>query len=145
MSKKRSPEVAAAIEEKIARLKPYEIEPPEGCRTGKNKRVYERLCYQKAFEYIVHVNPDNARLVHGIYTPLKLGHAWIELPGEIVFDGVMQRFYSKDGYYRELEAEKIMEYSVIEVCQNVSKYQYHGPWHQHERYFEPHYLHQPKK
>jgi hypothetical protein len=37
-------------------------------------------------------------LVHGEYG-LGQRHAWVELPGDVVFDGVLQRFYKKLAYY----------------------------------------------
>jgi hypothetical protein len=47
---------------------------------------------------------DGAVLVHGTVESedapgWRIDHAWVELPGGVVFDGVFQRFYDRASYY----------------------------------------------
>lgn len=124
----------------IARMAPYEVEPNEKYKTGKPKRYYMGACYQKAFEYFTQVKPTGGVLVHGIYAPesfmsIKTGHAWVELPGNIIFDGVLQRFYRKEDYCREYKAEKMIEIDSVESAYlEVANNDYcYGPWYDEDK------------
>lgn len=82
------------------------------------------------------VKPKGGVLVHGVYAPeyfmvMKIEHAWVELPDNIVFDGELQRFYRKEDYYREYKTEKIIEVdSIKSACLELIKHDYYyGPWH----------------
>src|SRR5690349_15123598 len=50
-----------------------------------------------------HAEIKGMRLIHGVvsHPPLfvPLDHAWVELPGDIVFDGVLQTFFTRASYY----------------------------------------------
>jgi hypothetical protein len=69
---------------------------------------YWRDCYRQAADYLLahapehHLCPRGAglTLVHGVghAGSRPWGHAWVELPGNLVFDGVRQQFYDRDGY-----------------------------------------------
>lgn len=110
-------------------MKPYEVDPPDKYKTGKERCYYEKMCYRKAYEYFVDVKPEGGVLVHGVYTDIKFGHAWVELPGDIVFDGAYQRFYKKDDYYREQQAEKRVEFSTqYLVAKELLERESYGPW-----------------
>lgn len=64
--------------------------------------VFPHECYKQALLYSLGSTRHGHTLVHGT-TSLDLGgHAWVELPGEIVFDGVFQRFYRRDAYYGDM-------------------------------------------
>jgi hypothetical protein len=62
--------------------------------------VYAQECFYRAYLYaealFLRLSPEELKdvyLVHG-QCILALGpHAWVELPGDTVFDGVLQRFY----------------------------------------------------
>jgi hypothetical protein len=54
------------------------------------------------------------------------GHAWVEIPGNIVYDGVYKRFYSKPDYYRVVQVEKDSEYTKAEINKLVIENNYIG-------------------
>ncbi|KON67382.1 hypothetical protein AKG34_21425 [Peribacillus butanolivorans] len=133
-------QVSAAEAEELAKvdrdkLSKYEVDAGEKYKTGKSKRLYPRKCYTKAFEYVEDKSDlEDIRLVHGLYLSYGInnhcGHGWVELPNDIVFDGVLQRFYEKEGYYQYYEIIKQVEYQPSEIHQigfkNGGTY---GPWH----------------
>lgn len=121
----------------IAELAPYEVTPPEEYATHKPKRRYPRACYKKAFEYALdkHDLRDKIKLVHGSYMPNILNrmgchaeHAWIEIENRMVFDGTLQRFYDKDGYYSVCSNIKKNEYTFDEMVRNLREYGHYGEW-----------------
>jgi predicted NAD-dependent protein-ADP-ribosyltransferase YbiA (DUF1768 family) len=58
------------------------------------------------------------------------GHAWVELAGNVVFDGVLQRFYNKQGYEQVLLATPDARYTPKEAAQHYLTYKgFYGPWH----------------
>ena len=116
-------------------LKKYEIEPSQEYLTGKQKRIKEKACFSEAFRYMADKGKlEGLILVHGQYKPFSLekhaDHAWVEINNEIVFDGVLQRFYDKEGYYKYYEAIKEREYDHKEMYQTGRKNGGNfGPWH----------------
>lgn len=108
----------------------------ENYRTGKQKRYYPKKCFEKAFQYMIDVRPKDGVLLHGKYSPFKvpedwfsyMEHAWVELPGDIIFDGVLQRFYRKVDYYNYYHAVKVYEYTCDEAVKKVSVEHTSGPW-----------------
>jgi hypothetical protein len=66
--------------------------------------IYPQECYYRAYRYATHP----ARMVEGVYivhgeTSLVFGgHAWVELPDGVAFDGVFQQFYPLDVWDREV-------------------------------------------
>ncbi|MBL8797207.1 MAG: hypothetical protein JNM56_25115 [Planctomycetia bacterium] len=61
-----------------------------------------RECFAEAYHYLTwHCRQAGILLVHGT-SSLGGGddHAWVELSDDIVFDGVLQRFYKKSSYYK---------------------------------------------
>lgn len=127
------------IESKETRIKEmsvFEVVPPEEYRTGKQKRYYPKKCFEKAFQYMIDVRPKDGVLVHGKYSPFKgpedlfsyMEHAWLELPEDIVFDGVLQRLYRKVDYYNYYHAVKVYEYTYGEAVKKASIDYTSGPW-----------------
>lgn len=79
---------------------------------------------------------DNSkiRLVHGLYKPATLdvhaGHAWVEIDEDIIFDGVLQRFYDKSGYFDYYNAIEERKYNCKEMYKKGLDHGGHyGPWH----------------
>lgn len=76
----------------------YEVNVAEEWRVGTEPSAeYAQECFYRSYMYLCdnrHVaSMDDVYLVHGECT-LSLGpHAWVELPGDVMFDGVRQRFY----------------------------------------------------
>lgn len=120
-----------ALEDREA-LKHYEVIPSEEFKTGKPRRLSSKNCFEKAFKYVVSKdNIEGIKLVHGFYSIKEYTgfHAWVELPGNIIFDGVLQRFYEKEGYYSYYKIIKIAEYSSQEMQKKGKEAGGHfGPW-----------------
>lgn len=95
---KREVEEYAQMRQSLAK---YEVMPSEWEWTGgvDFDAVFPHECYKQALLYSLGSTRHGHTLVHGTTLLDFGGHAWVELPGEIVFDGVFQRFYSRDAYY----------------------------------------------
>jgi hypothetical protein len=105
----------------IDMIEPFEVEVPEGWgRIARPGTPCHGTCFEKsllfALDIAAHLGPlDDARketwLVHGEYANWNR-HAWVELPGGIVFDGVAQRFYDRKGYYDAVRARPWYMYTL---------------------------------
>lgn len=120
-----------------ATLAPFEREVPAIFRDGTNpRRACWRKCYVKAWEYLAGLDTrgaaDGAVLVHGTICGW-IDHAWVELPCGLVFDGVLQRFYDRDGYYVTRQAEKLCEYTWREAARVSLVARHFGPWTDDDR------------
>lgn len=90
-------------------------------------------CYQQAYYYATDHAPSGSALIHGHIregraTGKHIGHAWVELPGDIVFDGVLQKFYRKDGYYKAREAKPTLTFPKEEAMFVMIQHRHFGPW-----------------
>ena len=102
-------------------------------------RRYWGDCYRRAAEYVLaRARPGGPgprvaglTLVHGTGRTgtAVWAHAWVELPGGLVFDGVRQRFYDRAGYYRVLGATAEAVYRPAEAAARLRATQRYGPWH----------------
>jgi hypothetical protein len=92
-------------------FKHIEVNVEQAWREGTDPdAIYFGECYFRAFRYATSLvrscnagmlkSLDGVYLVHGeTAAGFALGgHAWVELPGGVIFDGVYQRFYSAEGY-----------------------------------------------
>lgn len=107
----------------------------EGVRPG---RIYHKRCFQEAFGYADAHRNDGAVLCHGMVLvflgsarPHSFLHAWVEMPGGVVFDGVVQMFCSREGYYRGMgvDTSRVWRYSPDEVERLSMQTLHTGPWH----------------
>ena len=90
-------------------------------------------CYRLAYYFVLHNAPEGAHLVHGHIReggPSRnyTGHAWVELPGEIVYDGVLQRFYRLQCYYATRHARRSFAFPKEYVVETFFQYHHFGPW-----------------
>jgi hypothetical protein len=97
------------------------------------RRRYPQQCYARTTKYVLeHLEIDGARLVHGVvaHAPhfLPLAHAWVELPGDVVFDGVVQTFFTRSSYYRVMAALPLTTYSGVETQRLAAASGFAGPW-----------------
>ena len=106
---------------------------PEWTRRTWPRRRYPQQCYHKTVKYVVdHPGIDGLQLVHGVvshpphYLPFE--HAWVELPGDIVFDGVVQTFFTRSSYYTVMRAVALDAYSGPQVQRLLETYGHPGPW-----------------
>ena len=96
-------------------------------------RRYPQQCYAKTVRYVLdHPEIKGTRLVHGVvsHAPhfLPLDHAWVELPGDVVFDGVVQTFFTRSSYYSVMAAVALDAYSAIATRRLVDTHGSPGPW-----------------
>jgi hypothetical protein len=98
--------IVASYEEGRQRAARFEVEPPgspwiEGVDVN---AIYPRQCYERAYEYAIHESRclEKHHFVLGETSLALGGHAWVELPNGLVFDGVFQRFYRREDYYGEM-------------------------------------------
>jgi hypothetical protein len=79
-----------------------------------------------------HPEIEGARLVHGMiaHAPhfVPMAHAWVELPGNVVFDGVVQAFFTRDSYYAVMGAQPVRMYSGLQTQRLADASGYSGPW-----------------
>jgi hypothetical protein len=124
---------------------------PDGWRIGTAPGfVQRRECYRRAWRYLEHHQEIPAlKLVHGsVFSPDKdgrIGHAWVLLPGGVVFDGVVQRFYAvssyhaitrsqADAFHSWSDARHLHEQPVIDCAdpscraRGASHCHLYGPW-----------------
>lgn len=114
-----NPERAALIEPHIrrylARLAGVEVAVGRKWRTGTDSRaIYPGECFYRAALYVYHLSrftTEGLWLVHGENAMALNRHAWVELPDGMVFDAVLQRFYSKKGYYDITVARPLYKYT----------------------------------
>jgi hypothetical protein len=74
--------------------------------------------FEKSLDFVLELTFSTLRtdpihtglwLVHGFDRGGR-PHGWVELPGGVVFDGVNQRFYAREDYYREAGARPTYRY-----------------------------------
>ena len=97
------------------------------------RRRYPQQCYAKTVKYVVdHPEISGMRLIHGVvsHAPhlIPFDHAWVELPGDIVFDGVVQTFFTHVSYYSVMAAVALDAYSGRETTCLVAERGHPGPW-----------------
>jgi hypothetical protein len=97
------------------------------------RRRYPQQCYARTVKYVFdHPEIDGLRLVHGVisHAPhfVPLDHAWVELPGEVVFDGVVQAFFTRESYYAVMAALPMDAYTGPETHRLVVAHGHPGPW-----------------
>jgi len=70
-------------------------------------------------------------LVHGVCRDgdVVWAHAWVDLPGGIVFDGVRQAFYDRDSYRRVMQATEEARYHADAMIEWMVGTRRYGPWH----------------
>src|SRR5918995_428976 len=97
------------------------------------RRRYPQQCYAKTVKYVLdHADIEGMRLVHGVvsHAPhfVPLDHAWVDLPGDIVFDGVVQAFFTRASYSAVMAAVALDTYSAAETRRLVDAHNHPGPW-----------------
>lgn len=109
-----------------------EVDPSWARRTWPRRR-YPQQCYRRTVKYLAdHPHIPEAGLVHGVasHAPgrLPFDHAWVELPGNVVFDGVVQAFFTRDSYYAVMAAMPLDAYPRARADQLLRQHGHPGPW-----------------
>lgn len=117
----------------ISSLKDCEVDVDPVLRKGtKPEKFFVGDCFHRAMDYAGDHMSEKAVIVHGqIADGLRtviVDHAWVELPGGIVFDGVTQRFYDLNAYYARRSAVKKKAYGFIEALRLNCEHGDYGPW-----------------
>lgn len=104
----------------------------EGVRPG---RIYHKQCFHQAFGYSDAHRAEGPTLCHGMVlcgSGRYFLHAWVEMPGDLVFDGVVQMFCSREGYYRcmGVDTSQVWRYTPSEVERLSMETLHTGPWHE---------------
>jgi hypothetical protein len=101
----------------VSSLEAAEVQVPESWRVGTtpdSPNLSE--CFYRSYRYVADrwcdLGRENLWLVHGEYS-LGFAHAWVELFDRVVFDGVLQRFYDLDRYYKIQSARPWYKYEPI--------------------------------
>ncbi len=118
--------------ELLASAEQASVETAWSRRTWPHRR-YPQQCYRKTVKYVIeHPKIAGMRLVHGVvsHAPhlVAFDHAWVELPGDVVFDGVVQTFFTRASYYRAMAALVLDMYSADETMRLVAEHGHPGPW-----------------
>ena len=106
---------------------------PEWTRHTWQRRRYPQQCYPKTAKYVVdHPGIEGLQLVHGVasHPPffVPFDHAWVELPGDVVFDGVVQTFFTRRSYYLVMSAVALDAYTGAQAEQLLDAHGHPGPW-----------------
>src|SRR5438128_12206485 len=96
------------------------------------RRHYPQQCYPRTVKYIhQHADIPHMRLVHGVVSHsgggVPLDHAWVELPGGMVFDAVVQVFFTRHSYHRVMSALRLDSYSVAQTERLLATHGHAGP------------------
>ena len=86
-------------------------------------------CFDTAGRFVLN-NYSEGDLIHGIIKlgEIKIAHAWIELPGDIVFDGTQTQFFDKSDYYKVTNAVPEYKYTFDKAREFMLNEGYFGPW-----------------
>lgn len=107
---------------------PDPIDVPARLRKGVGRILKPGACHDSAAKYVLdHISKDGIRLCYGTYFD-HYRHSWVELPGNIVFDGEMQEFYPADAYRAAYRCTVIREYTPQEVLRLMLDEGHFGPW-----------------
>ena len=106
---------------------------PGWARGTRARRRYPQQCYAKTARYVLdHAEIKGMQPIHGVvsHPPLyvPLDHAWVELPGDIVFDGVLQTFFTRASYYAIMAAMAVDAYSAADTRRLMASQGHPGPW-----------------
>jgi hypothetical protein len=89
-------------------------------------------CFEDAEQIVLNAHPDSGLvLVHGKCRALGGGqavHAWVELPGGLVYDAVLGRIYPWEIYQQTVQAVPYRRYSAAQVLALANTADNHGPW-----------------
>jgi hypothetical protein len=140
-------EIEPVVRKILEQLTPYEVTAPAAwANHATPDTIFPGQCFDRSFHFVqssptAYPAGDPAEgetwLVHGEYQGSHR-HAWVELSGGVVLDGVTQRFYSRGGYYQAVGARPYYMYSPgAAVLISIRMPQYEngavelGGWHQH--------------
>ncbi len=120
-----------ALQIMVLEMKQAEISVKDSLRSGSDVNADTGgQCYRRAFSYVQAHQMDEAVLVHGsVFADARHSpHAWVELPDEIVFEGVLQHFYNKAMYYKFRDAKPTYRYTAAQARSLLISNGNYGAW-----------------
>ncbi len=124
----------------LAKLAGAEVGVGRKWQVGTTRRaIFPGECFYRAALYVSQPDLSSAEglwLVHGQNTMARKRHAWVELPDGVVFDAVLQRFYSRQGYYDGTVARPLYKYTpaaaaviLLRLPKSPDGRTLYGDWH----------------
>lgn len=110
---------------------PEPVPTPDWLRRGGSAAPAPGTSHATALRMLLrHVRDETARLVHGstAVNGIRQPHAWIELPGDLVWDGGTRRFYERDAWSASLDPEVDRRYTRPEAARLLLATSDPGPW-----------------
>jgi hypothetical protein len=106
---------------------------PDRLRRGAGLAAGDTGSHQLACTYVLrHAKEPGIRLVHGSIDPGETGdrqaQAWVELDGNLTFDGHTREFFATDRYQAALHAEPDRRYTAAEAARLLLNTGHPGPW-----------------
>jgi hypothetical protein len=98
-------------------------------KTASRVRNRRHRCYELANGIMLEEpGADKFKLVHGIIHGW-VGHAWIEVPGDQVYDPVRNTYTLRRVYAITKQAVVEKRYTKKQAARAMLKHHHHGPWH----------------
>jgi hypothetical protein len=112
---------------------PESVAPPPYLRGPSGIPTREPGGFRAACTFAIrHPNVADLQLVHGTSrfgsASERSPHAWVELPGNLTFDGATQAFYQTDTFHTAGNTEVHAAYSSAEAARLLLDHGHPGPW-----------------
>lgn len=110
-------------------------EDPADTFEKRSGRCFELSAYAIAYG----TAPTKANLVHGsMHGPFegnqRISHAWLVLPGDLVWEPYSACVYDKDAWYKSSRAWDEVSYTQMQARINILALRNFGAWHTGQRY-----------
>lgn len=92
----------------------YRVDPPPGYEVKRKPRNAQKRCFELAGRYALDHNRPEIVVVHGFAWDVP--HAWVEIPGGIIYDGTCKGFYSASGYMSVSGARPVRKMTPEELA-----------------------------
>ncbi|HYI24858.1 MAG TPA: hypothetical protein VD767_05555 [Thermomicrobiales bacterium] len=114
---------------------PGPIPTPDSLRRGAGAPPAPGTPHATAVRFLLgHIRDEDARLVHGTIAPegIAHAHAWVELAGDVVWDGATRRFYDRADWSAGLHPTPERRYTRPEAARLLLTTADPGPWPDHD-------------
>jgi hypothetical protein len=112
---------------------PEPVDVPPALRRKIDRASATTSSQQRACTFALrHAKDSGTVLIYGSIDPGGSGerrdHAWVELAGQITFDGATGDFYATGDYGPALEVVESQRYTGEEAARLLLETAHHGPW-----------------
>lgn len=91
-------------------------------------------CYELAFSGLMMGAPEGSFLVHGSMhgpdAPQRIGHAWLLLPGGLIWEPITALVQDRDEWYAYARAREERTYSKLQAARASVTHGDYGRWHE---------------